>query len=218
MFVVDDDDVDVVWWPLSNDRSRKRLSDRNREPATGGLLLVRVKSRSMLFRVIDDVTEVVLIADGVVDVYRVLLTPNRPDDVGVSSPLMLRYDPIKLDRRNRSVPLMLRLLELLLLRLLPIELLPMLEKCADFRYDVSAVVDGKYVLLGGYCRVEIAGILQFFSTFNETSFLLLLSVPNCSSARVCVQVFGVSVYLVIIVVVPCDNFCFNLLFFLLNIL
>lgn len=71
---------------MSNDRSRKRLSDRKRVLAevrpSGGLRL----SRSMLVRVNDD--------DGIdaeEEVVRVLLTPNRlllamPDDADESSP------------------------------------------------------------------------------------------------------------------------------------
>lgn len=98
----------------------------------------------MLLRVND-----VLVVDGMVeDVYRVLLTPDRLDAVDVSSPLTLRYDPIRLDRRNGMST---RVDE-------PLVLL----EYVDFRYDSTVLDDGKYVLLVVVGkRVEIAGILFF---------------------------------------------------------
>lgn len=99
----------------------------------------------MLLRV---VVNDVLVVDGmvVVDVYLVL-TPDRLDVVDVSSPLALRYEPIKLDRRNG------------ISRSMSAELLVLLEY-VDFLYD-SVLLDGKYVLLVVGNRVEIAGILYF---------------------------------------------------------
>lgn len=99
----------------------------------------------MLLRV---VVNDVLVVDGmvVVDVYRVL-TPDRLDVVDVSSPLALRYEPIKLDRRNG------------ISRSMSAELLVLLEY-VDFLYD-SVLLGGKYVLLVVGNRVEIAGILYF---------------------------------------------------------